>query len=138
MWLMENHPSFGKKLKIDFMFRKRYYLCWWDKWSYVCSWSLLLEVVLFLVFNLKSIYKKFNLFPKINIKNGAATYLRSFSLPLPVFLGAIFPTFLPGGVVLPTDDWRPICWCLPPPCGWYTAACAIPLTCGYNLPLDFI
>ena len=36
-------------------------------------------------------------------------YLRSFNLPRPVFLGAIFPTLRPGGVVLPTDDWRPIC-----------------------------
>ena len=36
-------------------------------------------------------------------------YLRSFSLPRPVFLGAMFPTLRPGGVVLPTDDWRPIC-----------------------------
>jgi hypothetical protein len=27
-----------------------------------------------------------------------------FTLALPVFRGAILPTFLPGGVVLPTDD----------------------------------
>ena len=31
-------------------------------------------------------------------------YLRCFILVLPVFLGDRFPTFLPGGVVLPTDD----------------------------------
>ena len=37
------------------------------------------------------------------------SYLRSFTRPRPVFLGAIFPTLRPGGVVLPTDDWRPIC-----------------------------
>jgi hypothetical protein len=72
---------------------------------YVFGGSLLLEKLLFSrsVFNLK-VYIKNLIVLKINIKNSDAIYLRSFSLLLPVFLGAIFPTFLPGGVVLPTDD----------------------------------
>src|SRR5271157_1714568 len=40
------------------------------------------------------------------------------NLFLPVFLGAINPTFLPGGAFLEVLVDFPGCWCLPPPNGW--------------------
>src|SRR5271170_4897247 len=60
------------------------------------------------------------------------------SLFLPVFLGAISPTFLPGGAFLEVLVDLPGCWCLPPPNGWYTTAMAMPLILGYILPWAFI
>src|ERR1700683_5135906 len=60
------------------------------------------------------------------------------SLFLPVFLGAMSPTFLPGGAFLDVLVDLPGCWCLPPPNGWYTTAIAIPLILGYILPAAFI
>src|SRR5262249_21612283 len=54
------------------------------------------------------------------------------NLFLPVFLGAINPTFLPGGAFLEVLVDLPGCWCLPPPNGWYTTAMATPLIRGYT------
>src|SRR3989338_2599982 len=62
----------------------------------------------------------------------------SYLLCLPVLLGAIFPTFRPGGEFLEDCVGIPFACELLPPKGWLTEFIEVPLTIGHSLFLAFI